>query len=218
MKTDAAKLILDSLFPKNVSCVSCGREAVTDKDGFCEDCRAGLELFNAAEPPKHTDGYVSAYVYNDVSSRMIKRLKYSGARYLAEPLADAIKIPSEWRFDAVIPVPLYYRRENKRGYNQSELIAKRLCVRIGAVLDKDLLIRTRDTGQQTRLTEAGRKRNVKGAFAADESVKGKSFLIIDDVRTTGATLSECAAELKRFGAERVYTATVCCAVENGDRI
>lgn len=211
MKAGIKNAILDALFPKDAVCVSCGREAVTDQNGFCSDCAAGLELFNAKEPPDHVDGYASVYLYNDVSSRMIKRLKYNNARYLAKPLADAIAIPPDWDFDAVIPIPLYFRREMKRGYNQSELIAKKLCERISKALDTGLLIRIRDTGQQTRLTEAGRKLNVKGAFAADAKVKGMRLLLIDDVRTTGATLSECAAELKRFGAETVYAVTVCCA-------
>lgn len=208
------KTILDALFPENAVCISCGRETAADSDGFCADCRSGLEVFNAAEPPKHVDGYAAAYVYNDVSSRMIKRLKYNNARYLAKPLADALSIPEGWTFDAVVPVPLYYRRERKRGFNQSEIIAKRLSERIGVELDAGLLIRTRNTGQQTRLTEAGRKRNVKGAFASDDSAAGKSLLLVDDVRTTGATLSECAAELKKHGASKVYAITVCCAFEH----
>lgn len=217
MIKELKKAILDALFPEKAACFSCGREAVTDGDGFCADCRSGLEVFNAAEPPKFVDGYTAAYVYNDVSSRMIKRLKYNNARYLAKPLADALMIPDHWKIDAVLPVPLYYRREMKRGYNQSELIAKELCERTGAELNAGLLVRTRNTGQQTRLTEAGRKRNVKDAFAADESAKGLSILLVDDVRTTGATLSECAKELKKYGADRVYAITVCCAFEQNNR-
>ncbi|MCR5808424.1 MAG: ComF family protein, partial [Clostridiales bacterium] len=134
---------------------------------------------------------------------------YNGAKYEAKILARFIDIPSVWKIDAVVPVPLHCKRIKKRGFNQSELIAKHLCENKGLKLDTSLLIRGVDTKQQARMTEAGRKRNVKGAFIADDRCRGASVLLLDDVCTTGATLSECAKELKKHGCEKVYAVTVC---------
>ncbi|MBO4563322.1 MAG: ComF family protein [Clostridia bacterium] len=214
MLSKLVKTLRNALFPPSVACVSCGREAVLNERGMCPDCAAGTELFNDAPMIKDIDGYTAAYLYNDVSAKMVKRLKYNNAKYLAEPLARAIEIPKEWDIDAVAPIPLHYRRYSKRGYNQSELIAKSLCEAKGLNLDTKLVVRRRDTKQQTRLSDAGRKRNVKGAFLADESCRGLNVLLADDVRTTGATLSECAGALKAFGCAKVYAATVCCVDPN----
>lgn len=212
MSSKMKKIILNALFPPDVACLSCRREAVVDEDGLCSDCRSGLEPFTAAPLPKNIDGYTAAYIYNDVSSRMVIRLKYSNARYMAKYLADAITLPKEWgKIDAVVPVPLYYKREWKRGYNQSELIAKYLCSRYELKLDTSLLIRIKNTKSQTRLSDSVRRINLSRAFAADEACKGTTILLIDDVMTTGSTLEECAAELRRHGTERVYAATVCFA-------
>ena len=200
-----------AVFPEGLRCISCGREAVTGENGFCTECEMGLEAFNSAPPIEGIADYTAAWVYNDVTSRPIKKLKYNGARYLGKALGGMIEIPKEWHIDAVVPVPLYYRREWKRGFNQSRLIAEEICRRGGYKLAPELLIRYKDTKQQARLTEAGRKRNLKCAFAADEACRGLDILLIDDVRTTGATLGKCAEALLKEGAKNVYAATVCFA-------
>ena len=203
--------ILKALFPPDVVCCSCGRESVVMNDGLCMDCHSGLEIFNAAPPPAFTDGFASVYVYNDVSGKMVQRLKYGGEKHIAKRLADAIEIPKDWKIDAVVPVPLYYRKLWRRGYNQSELIAKHLCERLKLKLEPGLLVKTRETIPQAGLSENDRKHNLKGAFAADSSVRGKKILLLDDVRTTGSTLAECAEELKKHGAGKVWAVTVCAA-------
>ena len=215
MLKDVFSSIIDALFPSKLKCVSCGREAVTDERGLCVDCVMGLEGFISAPPLDNIKDYTAAYIYNEVTSRPVKRLKYNGSKYLSEFLADSISLPEDWNIDAVVPVPLYYKREFKRGFNQSELIAKRLCKRTGLPFKPELLIKRKDTKQQAKLSEAGRRRNLKAAFIADASCKGMNLLIVDDVRTTGATLSECAKELKRLGANDIYAATVCFAKPRG---
>lgn len=203
--------VLDILYPPRVSCCACGREAALDEDGFCIDCRMGLEVFNSAPPLKNISGYTAAYVYNDVSGQMVKRLKYNGAKYLARELARAIQLRSDWKIDAVVPVPLHFKRESKRGYNQSLLIAKHLCRRLKLKLEPRVLLRKRDTKPQARMTAAGRRRNLKGSFIADEACRGLKVLLVDDVRTTGSTLEECAAALKKCGCGNIYAATACFA-------
>ena len=206
--------VLDAIFPPDVTCLSCGREAVLNQTGLCRDCEVGVERFVSAPIIEKTDGYTAVYIYNDVSGRMVKKLKYNNAKYIAKRLADQIELPDEWKIDAVVPVPLHKRRVFKRGYNQSELIAKHLCRRTGIKLDTKLLKRTVDTKQQARLSLAGRMRNLKGAFNASPECAGKKLLLIDDVRTSGATIRECASELKNAGCVKVYAATVCLVKED----
>ena len=207
--------MLDIVFPKRLVCLSCGREAEVNEAGFCAECALGVELFNSAPPLEGIEGFTAVYVYNEVSSRMVKRLKYQGKRYMAKPLAEKLVIPEDWQIDAIVPVPLHYKRERERGFNQSELIAKHLAKRLGLKLDTGLLARIKNTKQQAELTVAGRKRNVKDAFCADERAEGLNVLLIDDVRTTGATLVSCAEALKRFGCGKVFAATVCFASGEG---
>lgn len=199
------------VFPRGLTCASCGREAVVNEEGLCTDCAEGIERFVTAPQIDYVDGFTAAYIYNDVSGSMIKKLKYSGERYLARTLADSLTIPDGWEYDVVVPVPLHYKRIAKRGFNQSELIAKHICEKTGKKLDVSLIVRRIDTKQQARMSAAGRRRNLKNAFLADEKCKGMSVLLIDDVRTTGSTLSECAKTLKQNGCARVYAAACCFA-------
>lgn len=103
-------------------------------------------------------------------------------------------------YDAVIPIPLHGAKLRNRGFNQALEMARPLARRLNAPLAPELLTRTVKTRTQTGLSLADRKRNVRGAFAAPKSVRGKHLLLIDDVATTGATLEEAALALKNQGA------------------
>ena len=109
----------------------------------------------------------------------------------------------------VIPVPLFTSRQKKRGYNQSELLARAFCQKTGFALDAKSLVRVRDTGSQTKLGRQERVSNMNGAFAVKKpaAVKGKTVLLIDDVATTGSTLEACAQALRSAGAKRVLAYT-----------
>jgi ComF family protein len=115
---------------------------------------------------------------------------------------------------ALIPVPLHRSKLRQRGFNQAELIA-RAAMKIYSSrqrfrLDAGVLERTRETASQIGLTSHQRRENLRGAFrvASPEVVKGRDVLVVDDVYTTGATVSECARVLRRAGATRVWVATV----------
>jgi len=206
--------LYDTIYPPGLVCACCLREAVVRENGLCEECDSGLEAFNAAPLIKNTEGFTAALIYNDVSGRMIKNLKYNGKRWLAPVLAGFIQLPDEWRIDAVVPVPLYKKRQRERGFNQSELIAKSLCERYGLMLEASLLKRVVDTDTQTRRSGAARRNALKKAFSADEACRGLSVLLVDDVRTTGSTLYECTSALKRSGCKAVYAVTVCFAKDH----
>jgi len=123
----------------------------------------------------------------------------------------------KWPIDIVVPVPLGRKRKSERGYNQVSLIAYPLALRFGWKYIPDGLVRIRETGSQVGLNASDRQKNVFGAFAAiPQRVEGKKVLLIDDVATTGATLSSCTEALKVAGATAVFALTLARARTNYD--
>lgn len=114
----------------------------------------------------------------------------------------------DWPMDMIIPVPLGRKRLRERGYNQVAMIARPLSLNLGVEYAPRELIRFRETRSQVELTRAERKENVRDAFQAGSRVKGKNIIIMDDVSTTGATLSSGAEVLYKAGAKQVYALTV----------
>ena len=143
-------------------------------------------------------------------SNLIVKFKLADRTYLLKPLLElaqqaVIRSSFPEPVDFVVPVPLHWRRRFQRGFNQSALIAKGLNFN-GARFNTDV-VRIRHTRQQIVLTtEAARRKNVRGAFAVRKghNFKGKNICLVDDVKTTGATLSECAKVLKDAGAKKVF--------------
>lgn len=111
----------------------------------------------------------------------------------------------------VVPVPLHSAKLHQRGFNQSELIA-RAALKIVPLghLNAEIMRRSRATETQTGLTRDQRQRNIRGAFRVQHRnlISGRDILLVDDVFTTGTTVSECARVLRRAGARRVFVATV----------
>jgi ComF family protein len=187
-------------------CTSCNTPFANgfplDDRGLCAACRSGLRGFDRAASFGFYEGNLRA---------LIHLYKYSGMRPLARPLAGFLEraIPIDDGFDAVVAVPLHWRRKLDRGFNQAELLARHIAAKRRLPL-VNALRRERPTAVQAGLAMAGRRRNVAGAFRAHPraDVKGKRILLIDDVMTTGATASACAAVLKRVGAKSVSLATL----------
>ena len=139
-------------------------------------------------------------------------------RMLAEAIADIVPAFGK-QAPLLTPVPLHVVKLRQRGFNQSELIA-RAAVRILSRTHfsfaevghpaTEVLVRKRATESQTGLTRHQRRENMRGAFvvANAEAIAGRDVLLVDDVFTTGTTVSECARVLRRAGAERVWVATV----------
>ena len=107
--------------------------------------------------------------------------------------------------DVLVPVPLHKRRLRDRGYNQSELLAREVGKRTGIQVEPDLVSRVRNTRPQISMTSGKERRaNVDGAFECTDNVSGRRVLLIDDVVTTGATISACGSPLKAAAAESVW--------------
>jgi ComF family protein len=132
-------------------------------------------------------------------------------RPLAGPLAAFLSaaLPRDERFDAIAPVPLHWRKQWQRKFNQSELLARAISRRTAIPVVKALK-RIKPTATQAGLSNSARRRNVAAAFRCPrpELISGKRILLIDDVMTTGSTAAACALALKRAGATRVALLTV----------
>jgi ComF family protein len=193
-------------------CPRCGRNASRYGlvAGMCPACQ-GLEM--------HFDAIARAGVYADALRRMILAFKHDHselASILASLAGSALQGSSfHDRIEWLVPVPLHWTRRLSRGYNQSLLIARRLH-RPTARISTDLVRIHRTRMQPTSATPAERARNVKGVFAVrpDHPFAGKTICLIDDVKTSGATLNECAKTLKEAGAAKVYALVLAVAGQN----
>jgi ComF family protein len=157
----------------------------------------------------------AAFHYDGAMARAIVRLKYKRRPDLGRQLGDLLWRALESRRDAlrgtvVVPVPLHASRLATRGFNQSVLLAQRVARGLHAPLWPLALRRLRDTPPQAALDRQGRITNVVGAFAtrSAERIRGKRVLLVDDVRTTGATLDACELALRAAGAIEVRWAAV----------
>jgi ComF family protein len=171
--------------------------APLDENGVCRLCRSGVHGFDAV------------YCYGEYTGalrELIHLFKYSGMRPLAEPLGRLMSraLPRDQRFDALVPMPMHWRKWLARGFNQSTLLARVMSRRTGLPLWK-VVRREKGGAPQAGLTHAQRLRNTSGAFHVPrpERVRGKRLLLIDDVYTTGATAGACALALRRAGAAHV---------------
>jgi ComF family protein len=114
-----------------------------------------------------------------------------------------------WPVEVMIPVPLGKKRLKERGYNQVGLVARPLAYQLGLQYRPDALRKTRDTRSQVGLSISQRSENVQNAYQADQkAVRSKSVLIMDDVATTGSTISACTSALLSAGAQEVYVLTI----------
>jgi competence protein ComFC len=147
--------------------------------------------------------------YEGVGKEVVHALKYRGYRKVVAGLATPLMLQAlgEGRFDDVVPVPLHRSRQRKRGFNQAELLARGVAAEINAPVSDTLKV-VRSTRDQVELSAAQRRANVAGAYRAPAPLRGR-VLLIDDVFTTGATMSACASTLLRAGAKEVHALSLC---------
>ena len=157
-----------------------------------------------ARPPAY-DATVAALAYGFPADVLVQALKFRGELALAPLLGGLLarSLPPDARADLLLPVPLAAARLRARGFNPAMELARPLAAATGARLDPRLAERLRDTPPQVELPWAERAANVRGAFGCARALEGAAIAVVDDVMTTGATLHELAATLKRAGASRV---------------
>jgi ComF family protein len=227
MASSTVRLVVDFVLPPR--CSGCGA-IISDPHSFCPACWGSLSMLGdpccarcglpfdyfageevecgrcLADPP-HFDRLRAAVAYGNVARQVALKLKYSGRPGVAVTLGRlmARHLPSSESGYILVPVPLHRWRIWRRGYNQSALIASSLARGSGLRVDLDLLRRIKPTPVLRGLGRRERALAVRGAFAVRDkaSVEGRSFILVDDIFTSGATANACAGVMKRAGAERV---------------
>jgi ComF family protein len=189
-------------------CAACVDELPHQGPATCPRCAlaspAGAVCGRCLAHPPHYDATVAALDYRFPADTLVQALKFGGELALASFFASVLvsRIKGE-KVDLVIPVPLSNRRLRGRGYNQAVEIARPLARAARVAMDALVLTRTRDTAAQAELPYAERVKNVRGAFYCSRALPNITVAVVDDVMTTGATLDEIAATLKRAGAARI---------------
>lgn len=203
IETFGANLCADCLkkikFNNGAACPVCGRKTVRPE--ICLECKAQTPKFKRA---------VSPLVYEDGGILLVGKFK-NGSGYLKEYFADLIaeKLVGFPQTDCIVSVPCTKKSKRRRGYDQTELLAKAVAERVKTPYIKGAILKVKENSAQKGLTQKERKENVKGAFkvAKPELLNGKSVLIVDDVLTTGATADEMCNVILKAGATRTYLAT-----------
>ncbi|MDR3242503.1 MAG: ComF family protein [Clostridiales Family XIII bacterium] len=194
------------------TCAKCGKVlAESAESPLCSDCGGGVAAVSGGAPGGHIfDRGFSCAGYGEREKQIVHNFKYKDRAYygakLAEIMRDRIQ-GEDIGADLLVPVPMFRKKERKRGFNQAAVMAESLSRKTGIECRKNLLVRTRDTAPMSKLGAEARRSNVEGAFAVAEDmrifVRERQVLLIDDVFTTGSTADACADALKKCGAESV---------------
>ena len=208
-------VLLDLLFPPK--CVFCGKVLDSGEDGLCARCQRDLPWLADGEAELTGEFFslcAAPLRYQDKVRDSIRRYKFNGRRgyhkLYGKLVAQCVHDHLTGRYDLITWVPLSSQRKKERGYDQAFLLASAAALELGEVA-VETLRKERHTAAQSGLTEAAQRRaNVLGAYTPvdPELVAGKRMLLIDDVVTTGSTLSECARTLRTMGAKDVVCAAL----------
>ncbi|AGL03584.1 ComF family protein [Desulfoscipio gibsoniae] len=203
---------------KLISCGSVNRLGASLSQSswlMCPACRAENRPFDLARAVAPYEGPVR---------EAVQRLKYRGMKSLAVPLGElmanaSLREGAFARTDALVPVPMHPGRERERGYNQSVLLARALGELLQVPVLERVLVKIRETPSQTSLSASQRRKNLQQAFvvAKPEPVKGKILTIIDDVFTTGSTVSIISHLLRQAGARSVLVLTFAGTRQSGKK-
>lgn len=205
-------IILDLIYPPK--CPFCGHVLEQGEVDLCFACQRTLPWTEGQNPAvDFCDVCLSPLHYRDGVRLAVHRYKFSygrvHSRFFGELMAQCLGDRLSEPVDAVVWVPLSRKRRRHRGYDQAELLARRVG-ELAGLPAMDALEKKRDTAVQSRLGKPSERRaNVLGAYGVREGaeLKGKRVVLVDDVVTSGATLSECAACLRMAGAEHVIALT-----------
>lgn len=183
--------VLNLFFP--IKCGVCGKIGLP----ICKECEERLKPYeiNLVQKDKFF-----IYKYQDIIRNLLLNYKFNDASYLANSFAYLIKNNKKIysilkNYDIIIPVPLHKKRMNERGYNQTELIAKKL----GIPVETNCLIKAKNIKPQSTKTAKERQIDIKNVFAIQnvEKIKNKKLLLLDDIYTTGSTANECIKTLSK---------------------
>lgn len=218
--------IFDVIFPK--FCFGCGRSGTY----ICKNCinklpkpvqtcpfcqKASIDGVTHTKCKKKwgIDGIYSIFPYEGVIKKAILKLKFKYANDIVSELVEySVSILNEDNIlpkkATLTPIPLYWYKENIRGFNQSKLVGEEISEKIGWKFDNNVLVRRKLKKPQSVLEKGERIKNIRGVFVLNSSHKllPISYILFDDVYTTGSTLREAAKVLKRNGVKKVWGLTI----------
>ena len=189
----------------------CGGPVLSDLVEYCFDCekkkkRGDEDTFFQGK---------SLLLYKGVVKQTMYRFKYSNKREYGTFFAElAMEQWGEWLFrceiDAIVPVPMFRRKKRMRGYNQAEVFGRELAKYLRVPMDRNVVIRKKDTRPMKELNDIERENNLRNAFQiARNIVKYKKILLVDDIYTTGSTADEVSRVLLEAGVEKIYFLSIC---------
>lgn len=203
------EFVLDFLFPP--ACSVCGK---IDKNWLCTKCEKRVERLEKSclvniENKKY-EKLLYIFKYESLIRKLILRYKFSNKAYLNNFFANIIVKNEQNRkllkeYDMIIPVPMHKKKMQKRGYNQTELVAEKMSKMLEIPSRNDILSKVINTTTQSKLGGKARQSNIQHAFFIknDIDVEDKKIILLDDIYTTGATSEECSRVLKEAGAEEI---------------
>lgn len=203
--------ILELIYPK-----TCGMCEEISKSYLCSKCRLKLKKLLKLNTVTYKDKYFNSHTYlfkyeGEIRDKLLK-YKFREYSYLYKFFSEIIinNCNLKNNYDIILSVPIHKKREQKRGYNQSELIAKEIAKNIDIEYSNTILIKTIDNTPQSTLNQRQRMSNVLGIYniANAQKIDKKSILLIDDIFTTGSTVNECSKILKQNGAKSVDVLTI----------
>ena len=183
------------------SCKKCGKPLEYERREYCADCVKKQHFFTQGK---------AVFLYQGGIRQSMYRFKYSNKREYAVFYAkEAVRLHGGWirgkGIEAIVPVPMYYRKEKVRGYNQAEVFAKALGRELELPVESHMVKRMRNTIPQKKLNDAERKENLKKAFQlVPNIVKYRKILLVDDIYTTGSTMDAVAEVLIAAQVQEVY--------------
>jgi ComF family protein len=181
------------------SCRICAMPFSSEYGEICGQCLKKTPPFSKV---------INYGLYEGLLAEAINHLKFHGLKRLAKPLARLLLNFDLSRIDGILPVPLSIKRLKERGFNQSLLLARVISKKTSAPLLTDILQKKNETPPQTGLSARERLLNLKHAFEVKGNIKDLKLLLVDDVMTTGATVTECSKELMKAGAKEVTVLTL----------
>lgn len=222
------------VFPNEIKCIFCDAELsektppqtcenclktlpYKDETQLCQKCGDKIEGFGKVclvckSNVRHFEKAVSPFYYENPINKTVRKLKYSGEKYLFYPLASFMAqeyFKHNFNADAVVFVPMIKEAEKARGYNQAKLLASEFCRITGLPLLEAAVEKVKKSSKQVGLTLVERKKNVEKTFKIDKAkIKGKTLLLVDDVLTSGATVNEISRVLMGGDAKKVFVLTL----------
>lgn len=210
-------MLLDLIYPP-----VCGICDKINKKNLCKKCELKIKKYEInkiedcrKDKLKYFDYHIKIFRYENIIRDKIIDYKFNEKAYLYKTFEKMIlKTKKTYSFlkkyDIILYVPMFKKHKLIRGYNQSELIARKISDTLGITLEKNNLAKVINTKKQSTLTKSERERNVKNAFKLKnpEKIKDKKIILFDDIYTTGSTVNECSKILKKAGAAEIVILTI----------